>query len=157
MTAPSTSGRCFVFGTFRLDVASHRLWRGKLSIPVRPKSWDLLQYFVERPGHLVSKEAVHRHIWPDTAVSDDTITQSIRELRRALRDDPRAPRFIETVHGRGFRFIAEVRQLDEQTPFPEPANRHPDPSTTISDGSKPALSFVGRQVELAKLDRCLKD
>src|SRR5215831_5814570 len=152
MTTPSTSGRCFVFGSFRLDIASHRLWRGKLSIPVRPKSWDLLQYLVERPGHLVGKEAVHRHIWPDTAVSDDTITQSIRELRRALGDDARAPRFIETVHGRGFRFIAEVRQLDEPTPFRAPANGRSDSSTTVSEGSKPALSFVGRQAELARLD-----
>lgn len=156
MTAPSTAGPCFVFGTFRLDIASHRLWRGKLSIPVRPKSWDLLQYFVERPGHLVTKDAVHRHIWPDTAVSDDTITQSIRELRRALGDSARAPRFIETVHGRGFRFIAEVRQLHEQTPLSAPANGASEPSTSVSEGSKPALSFVGRHAELAKLDGCLK-
>jgi len=156
MTAPSTPGPCYVFGTFRLDVASHRLWQGELIIPVRPKSWDLLQFFVERPGHLVRKEAVHRHIWPDTAVSDDTITQSIRELRRALGDDARTPRFIETVHGRGFRFVAQVRELDERAAFPGPVPGSSDRPSTVSDGSDPALPFVGRQAELARLEGCLK-
>jgi DNA-binding winged helix-turn-helix (wHTH) protein/tetratricopeptide (TPR) repeat protein len=146
----STSGRCFLFDTFQLDVASHRLWRGKQIVPVRPKSWDLLQYFVERPGHLVTKDAVHRHIWPDTAVSDDTITQSIRELRRALGDDARTPRFIETVHGRGFRFVAEVRELSG------PPHGASDQLTTVSTRSDPAQPFVGRQAELAKLEDYLK-
>ena len=140
--ASSTSGRCFVFDTFRLDVPSHRLWRGNQIVPVRPKSWDLLQYFVERPGQLIGKEAVHRQIWPDTAVSDDTITQSIKELRQALGDDARTPRFIETVHGRGFRFIAEVRELDEQTPFPSSSQSDSDQATAVSARIDPAPLFV---------------
>src|SRR5215475_8653624 len=95
------------FDAFRLDIARHRLWRGEREMPLRPKSWDVLCYLVSRPGLLVTKDALHREIWLGTAVSDDTLTKSIAELRQILGDDPRAPRFIQTVHGRGFRFVAE--------------------------------------------------
>jgi DNA-binding winged helix-turn-helix (wHTH) protein len=146
MTAAAPApGHGFVFDPFRLDLASQRLWRDHRVIRLRPKSWDLLRYLVERPGQLISKEEVHRQLWRDTAVSDDTLTQSIRELRRALDDDARTPRFIETVHGRGFRFVADVRAVDGRAWSP----------TTISSGSESALPFVGRQPELARLHECL--
>src|SRR5262245_15045661 len=131
--ASPTPGRGFVFAPFRLDLVSQQLWRDQSVIRLRPKSWDLLRYLVERPGHLVTKAAVHRELWRDTVVSDDTLTQLIKELRRALDDDARTPRFIETVHGRGFRFLAEVRPLDEQAWSP----------AAVSTGSEPALPFVG--------------
>src|SRR5262249_17821147 len=103
-TPPSlSSGPVSVFGPFRMDLARERLWRDGEAIRLRPKSWDVLRYLVERPGLLITKEAIHQEVWHDTAVSDDTLTQSIGELRRVLGDDPRTPRFIETVHGRGFR------------------------------------------------------
>ena len=78
-----------VFDAFQMDVARHRLWREGREIPLRPKSWDVLRYLIGRPGLLVSKDALHREVWPDAAVSDDTLTKSIGELRRALGDDPR--------------------------------------------------------------------
>ena len=67
-----------------MDVSRHRLWREGREIPLRPKSWDVLRYLIGRPGLLVSKDALHREVWPDAAVSDDTLTKSIGELRRAL-------------------------------------------------------------------------
>ena len=112
---PLVAGSRFAFGDFHMDVARSRLSRGQREIPLRPKSWDVLHCLVKRPGLLVTKEALRREIWADIAISDDTLTKTIGELRRALEDSRRTPRFIETVHGRGFRFVAELREIGDET------------------------------------------
>jgi hypothetical protein len=71
----------------------------------------------EHPGQLVTKEELFQEVWPQTVVSEAALTRRIGELRQALRDDPKAPRYIETVHRQGFRFIAPV------TPSPQPVTR----------------------------------
>ena len=141
----AAAGR-FVFGEFLLDVAGHRLWREAREIPLRPKSWDVLCYLLARPGLLVTKETLHGEIWRGSVVSDDTLTKSIAELRQALGDNTRSPRFIETVHGRGFRFVAEVRPasgVDAQRP------------TTTFPVAEAGLTFVGRAAEVVRLQECL--
>jgi predicted ATPase/DNA-binding winged helix-turn-helix (wHTH) protein len=147
-------GRPIAFDAYRLDIARHRLWRGENEIPLRPKSWDVLCYLVDRPGLLVTKEAIHREVWPDTAVSDNTLTQVITDLRQALGDSPRTPRIIETVHGRGFRFVAEVRSLGDETRGRAPAAEDWAPMAAPLRGET-APAFVGRQAELARLHECL--
>lgn len=142
------------FDAYRLEVDRHRLWRGEQEIPLRPKSWDALCYLVARPGLLVTKEALHREIWPDTAVSDNTLTQVITELRQALGDNPRTPRIIETVHGLGFRFVAEVRSLGNETGRPTSAAAG-SASTAASLRGETASAFVGRRAELVRLHECL--
>ena len=106
--APASEPREFIFGPFRMDIGGQRLWYERRAISLRPKSWDVLRYLVERPGLLVTKADLHREVWQDAAVVEDTLTQSIGELRRVLGDDACKPRFIETAHRRGFRFIANV-------------------------------------------------
>ena len=145
----------YVFGAFQMDVARYRLRRGGREIPLRPKCWDVLHYLVKRPGLLVTKEAFHREIWADTAVSDDALTKSIIELRRVLGDSRRTPRFIETVHGRGYRFVAEVRDVGEAGPdrtadVPVPVGAVP------ARGGETGFRFVGRHTELRRLHECLR-
>src|SRR5262249_30856383 len=120
-------------------------------VPLRPKSWDVLHCLVRRPGLLVTKDAVHREVWADTAVSDDTLTKTIGELRRALGDTGRTPRFIETVHGRGFRFLAEVRELGNET-----EDRGTDALPALSRDGELGVRLVGRQRELDRLHDCLR-
>jgi len=67
-----------------------------------------LSYLAERPSQLVTKEELFGAVWPDTVVSDATLTSNIQAVRQALSDDPRSPRYLETVHRQGFRFIAPV-------------------------------------------------
>src|SRR5262245_55326193 len=150
--APSLAqGRWVAFGDYRMDLPAQRLWRGDREIPLRPKSWDVLRYLVEHPGILVTKNALHRQIWPDAVVSDDTLTKSIGELRQALADDSRAPRFIETVHGRGFRFIAEIRDTGgSSSDLRKGSDAAPPPPAS------PALTFVERDRELARLRECVR-
>ena len=143
-------GRRVAFGDCQLDVASHRLWKGGREVPLRPKSWDVLRFLVEHPGRLVTKEALHREVWPDTVVSDDTLTKSISELRQALGDDPRAPRFIETVHGLGFRFVADVHGPASKVAQTIEPSRAPVPGRTQEP------TFVGRQRELDLLHECFR-
>jgi DNA-binding winged helix-turn-helix (wHTH) protein len=100
------------FASFRLDLKGSRLLQGDRAIPLRPKTWAVLLYLAERPGVLVTKDQLLDTIWPDVAVTPDTINKSIGELRVALDDDSRTPRFIETVHRRGYRFIAPVNTVD---------------------------------------------
>ena len=150
---PVTSGPQFVFGDFQMDVARYRLRRGQREIPLRPKSWDVLYHLVKQSGLLVTKDALHREIWADTTVSDDALTKSIAELRRALGDTRRTPRFIETVHGRGFRFVAEVQDVAAET-----GGRATDqsPPAMAARAGDPAYRFVGRQNEMHRLHDCLR-
>jgi DNA-binding winged helix-turn-helix (wHTH) protein len=135
-----------------MDVARYRLLRGQREIPLRPKSWDVLRFLLEQAGLLVTKEALHREVWADTAVSDDALTKSISELRRALGDTRRTPRFIETVHGRGFRFMAEVREIGD-----ERGDSSGTRFAAVEDsGGEPGVHFVGRQAELRRLQECLR-
>jgi DNA-binding winged helix-turn-helix (wHTH) protein/tetratricopeptide (TPR) repeat protein len=99
------------FNSFRLDPPGERLWCGKNPVALRPKAWQVLRHLAENPGRLVTVEELLNAVWPDTHVTPGTLSQSIRELRLALKEDTRKPRIIETVHGRGFRFVAKTRRL----------------------------------------------
>jgi pimeloyl-ACP methyl ester carboxylesterase len=94
------------FGEFRLDAVRGQLFRGPDVVPLPPKAFALLQYLAANPGRLIPKRELLANVWPGVYVSDDVLKTTIRDLRRALHDDSHAPRFIETAHRRGYRFIA---------------------------------------------------
>jgi len=96
------------FGPYRFDRQSEQLWRGKHEVKLTPKALELLRTLITRSGQVVTKDELFQAVWPDTVVSDDALTSCVQELRQALRDDARKPRFIETVHRRGFRFLPTV-------------------------------------------------
>ena len=96
------------FRAFRLDAANERLWRGTRKVLLRPKTFAVLRYLIEHAGRLVTKDELLDAVWPGTAVSDVVPIVCIRELRKALGDDADAPRFIETMSRRGYRFIAPL-------------------------------------------------
>jgi non-specific serine/threonine protein kinase len=96
------------FGPFRLDRSDRRLRRGASVIPLRPKTFAVLDYMVARPGRLVTKAQILAAVWPDTAVSDTVLKVCVREIREALEDDPGRPRYLETAHRLGYRFIGQL-------------------------------------------------
>src|SRR5262245_53534467 len=96
------------FGDYRFDVATGRHWPGAQEIRLTPKAAAVLKELVARAGHPVTKEELFGTVWRETIVSDDALTSCIQELRRALADDAKQPRFIETRHRRGYRFVAPV-------------------------------------------------
>ena len=140
--------QCLVFGPFRLDLRDERLWHGHEATPLAPKTFAVLRCLVTQAGQLVTKDALLEAVWPETMVSESILTVAIRTLRRALGDEAHTPRFIETVHGRGYRFIAPVSATgppEQPTMMGRP--HHSLPPTV----SRPPL-FVGRDTELARLE-----
>src|SRR5437867_158363 len=106
------------FDDFRLDPANACLWRGTQPIALTPKAFDVLHYLVTHPDRLVTKDTLLDAVWPEMAISDAVLRIAIGELRRALGDTAQAPRFIATVHRRGYRFVAPVAEHTEEVPGP---------------------------------------
>ncbi len=102
------------FPPYRLDLKAEVLWRGDAQVRLRPKTFGVLRALACRPGELVTKEELLDTVWPDVSVSDVVLKVCVRELREALDDDPRRPRFIETAHRRGYRFMPQIEALVER-------------------------------------------
>jgi DNA-binding winged helix-turn-helix (wHTH) protein/tetratricopeptide (TPR) repeat protein len=136
------------FPPFQLDLLAGQLTRGKEVIALRPKTYAVLSYLLQRPGELVSNKELFHAFWADVAVTQDTLTKTIGELRQALGDDARRPRFIETVHRRGFRFIGPVQTEDTQV------QRRPTRAGARSTSGIRRLPplFLGRTQELQRLE-----
>jgi DNA-binding winged helix-turn-helix (wHTH) protein/Tol biopolymer transport system component len=96
------------FGPFRVDVASLQLWRGDDVVSITPKAFDTLLVLLRNRHRLVRKDELIHAVWTNSFVSEDSLTQNITALRRALGDDPQDPSFISTIPRRGYRFIAPV-------------------------------------------------
>jgi TolB-like protein/cytochrome c-type biogenesis protein CcmH/NrfG len=98
--------RTLTFGRYRLEPRSG-LVSGKRQVRLTPKALALLSFIAERPGEVITKAELFSAVWPETAVGDAALVTCIQELRKALGDDAQRPRYIETLHRRGYRFIAK--------------------------------------------------
>ena len=121
------------FAHFRLDPDNACLWRGTQPIALTPKAFDVLHYLVTHPDRLVTKDTLLDAVWPETAVSDVVVRVAIGELRRVLGDTAQAPRFIATVHRRGYRFVAPVVAHTEGVPGPASPPAAPPPAMPRQD------------------------
>jgi DNA-binding winged helix-turn-helix (wHTH) protein/predicted ATPase len=145
--------RYFVFEPFRLDVLDERLWEREKCVPLGHKAIAVLECLLSQAGQLVTKDDLLTTAWPDTAVGEAVLTTAMREIRRALGDQARIPRFIQTVHGRGYRFIAAVTE----TSVPALRTRSARLATeahslaTFHHPRVAASSLVGREAEWAQL------
>jgi Tol biopolymer transport system component/DNA-binding winged helix-turn-helix (wHTH) protein len=115
--------RLLEFGEFRLDASERRLVHGREPVALPPKAFDLLLVLIENSGHLVEKDDLMRRLWPDAFVEEANLAYTVSALRKALEDIGEERRFIETVPKRGYRFIAEVRVVEEAGTVPEPKAR----------------------------------
>lgn len=113
----------YSFGPFRLDPEERRLYRDGKPLALRPKTFDLLVLLIENPEHLLCREALIEAIWPQSVVMEHGLTVSIGELRKALGDDEKPPRYIETVPRSGYRFIAPVTVEKAETASSRPGRR----------------------------------
>jgi DNA-binding winged helix-turn-helix (wHTH) protein/predicted ATPase len=129
------------FAPFRLDLLNQELWRGSERLPLRAKPFAVLAYLAQHPARLVLRAELVQAVWPDTHVGEGLLRGYVRELRNVLGDDPAAPRFIETVARRGYRFVAPVESRDDRA----------------AGGARPGMAIttptnlVGRGAELREL------
>jgi len=100
------------FGPFRWEPKAARLWRGDETVTLQPKPLAVLCYLVEHPGQLIDKDQLLDAVWGHQFLSEGVLKSCIAELRKALGDDPKAARYIETVSRRGYRFIGQVSAAD---------------------------------------------
>jgi DNA-binding winged helix-turn-helix (wHTH) protein/predicted ATPase len=134
-----------IFHPFRLDVANQQLWREGQTVALSLKAFALLELLIERRGQLVTKEELLEAVWPDTFVTDIVLKVRIAELRKALGDEARTPRFIETAQRRGYRFIAKIETA-----------RRDHSVAAVGPIDSPQL-VVGRRAELASLSTHLDE
>ena len=132
----------YSFGHFEFDQATFRLLKSGVPVPVEPKALDLLQVLLARAPRVVDKAEIFSIVWKDVAVTDNALTRAIAQLRKALEDDSKAPRFIETVATRGYRFVSEVsvqpagRALADAVRAPQPTSQAIEPQLELSDRSR---------------------
>jgi TolB-like protein/DNA-binding winged helix-turn-helix (wHTH) protein len=132
----------FEFGSFRLNPAERLLLRDQASVHLPPKAFDALLVLVENRGHLLEKDELLRRVWPDTFVEESNLAQHISLLRKALQDGEDGPRYIETVPRRGYRFIAEVRELGGiATDTKVSSGPTPSPPSGVPESVRPRYRF----------------
>ena len=134
--------RVLHFPPFRLDPDNALLWRGTTEVRLTPKAFAVLHCLVERHGQLVTKDALLERVWPGTVVGDAVLKVCVREIRKALGDQAGAPRFVATAHRRGYRFIADVTDVDRKTG---------DEIEALADGRRPKSTSVAASSTAARL------
>jgi DNA-binding winged helix-turn-helix (wHTH) protein len=92
-----------------VDRRSYRVLKGGQVVPLGPRAFDLLWDLLDNAGRVVGKEELFERVWRGVAVTDNALTRAVKELRDAIGDDARAPRYVETIPRRGYRFVAPVR------------------------------------------------
>lgn len=148
---PAVSTPPIQFGPFRLDIANARLTRDGQELELPPKSFELLAHLAQRPGELVLKDQLLDAVWGRRFVSEGAVKTVVSELRAALGDDPKAPRWIETVQRRGYRFIGTVAPAGAAAPAVAPSAIAP--AVPAVGNLPPGLSApIGRDVELGRLE-----
>src|SRR5262245_54488552 len=103
-----TPAKHILFSPFDLDLPAGQLRRAGTLVALRPKTFSVLVHLAEHPGELITKQALLDAVWGDVAVTEDVVRLSIGELRGVFGDARSAPRFIETVPRRGYRFVATL-------------------------------------------------
>jgi DNA-binding winged helix-turn-helix (wHTH) protein len=147
MRSPARDDGSVRFGPYQLHPIQG-LSRGSAEVRLTPKALAVLQALAGQAGRVVTKDELFRTVWPDAAVSDATLSSCILELRKALGDNARQPRYIETLHRRGFRFISA-------TTLPT-ASRQRDVPDHSHDAARAALHFQ-RAVDVRRERETHKD
>lgn len=101
----------FSFGDVRVAPADFKIWKGDDELGLEPKAFQVLVYLLRNRGRLVEKSELLDGVWKDTFVTENALTREIAKLRKALGDDPKDARYIQTVHTRGYRLVAEVIEV----------------------------------------------
>src|ERR1700693_620214 len=106
----------YTFGPFSLDTEARALLRDSEAIPMAGKTFDTLVMLVQNRGRLVDKEELLSRVWPGTVVEEANLSQAIFTVRKILGDSPKDPRYIATIAGRGYQFVAPGAELNGEAP-----------------------------------------
>lgn len=135
---PAPSLRAFERGRYRfadftLDTRKGVLERDGAEIHLRHKTFHLLRFLVENHDRIVTKQELWERLWPDSAVTDDALVQCVKDIRRALGDDPREPRYVRTLPRLGYRFVAPIEIEPDEPAAAPPATPAETPAPQAVD------------------------
>src|SRR5215467_12970187 len=112
--ADQTAKQLYEFGPFRVDPEKELLLRGDETVPLTPKTFQILLVLMRHSKEVVTKDALMQMVWPDTFVEEANLSRNIFLLRKALGESPQDHQYIVTVPGRGYRFAEDVRLVPER-------------------------------------------
>src|SRR5215469_7084122 len=124
---PLTEKEMYEFGPFSLDPTERVVLRDGTPVPLTPKVFDTLVYLVRNRGRLLTKDELLKEIWPNTFVEEVNLAVNISALRKAFGEGPQDGRYIATIPGSGYRFVAEVRKT--------PTKNRNKQNSILDDGS----------------------
>src|SRR5438132_330830 len=157
MHSETQSGRLRRFGTFEVDFRSRELRRAGVRVRLQDQPFEILTLMLERPGDVVTREELHRKLWPDGTFVDfeHSLNAAIKRLRAALGDEADNPRFVETLPRRGYRFIApvDVRNGHSSARAGERLRLAVLPFTNLSDAGQEYFSDGLTEEMIAQLGR----
>jgi len=159
------------FGDTELDTTLFELRRRGVPVPVEPQVFDVLTYLLVHRDRVVTKEELLDNVWGDRFVSESALTTRIKTARRAVGDDGQSQQVVRTIHGRGYRFVAPVSELDDPDPaMPDPpaavavAPVVPEPPPVLNAFSPPgegalvtAWPLLGRSDEIEAVAAAFQD
>lgn len=137
-TARATGGAGRV-GDCIVDPATNQMACGDARVHLEPRSMEVLVHLIENAGQVVSRDRLQSAIWGEVVVGDESLTNAIIKIRKALGDDARNPRYVETIPKRGYRLVAQVTPLAP----PKPGIFHGPAPSGAARGLQPALLGVG--------------
>ena len=120
------------FGAFEIDLGLYALRKKGTAVDIQPKVLDLLVFLISHAERVVSKDEILEAVWSDVTATDDVLNRAVHAARQSVGDDGIRQRIIQTVRGRGFRFVAPIERID-----PSPVESAP-----IRNGG--SIPFVGR-------------
>src|SRR5437763_796417 len=123
----------YSFGPFQLDPGQRLLFQSGVMVSLTPKAIETLLVLVENRGQLLTKDELLRQVWPDSFVEEATLAKNVSTLRKALGEAPDGRAYIETHSRRGYRFVAEVQEVerDPGTTPPTPFESFPLPPAVV--------------------------
>ena len=131
----------YEFANYKIYPATRKFCRQDVEIELRDRDFDVLIFLIENRSNIVSKDEIIRVVWSGTIVEDNSVERAVVNIRKALRDDASNPTFVRTVRGRGYLFIAEVRQVQARPiSFDPEVAFFGDNEANQSSGSLPVLN-----------------
>ena len=144
----SRNSSAFLFDDIRVEPATFRAFKADEVISLEPKTLRLLLFLIENRGRLIEKDEILDAIWSGTHVTENALTREIGKLRKSLGDDPKAPKYIETVHTRGYRFIADLAEANGSGAVVSPEVETVEAETPAESLSGPAPVLATAPVAL---------
>ena len=142
MPGPVPKGTRYRFGPFELNTGEESLARSGSRVKIQDLPYRLLVMLLERPGEIVTREEVRQRLWPENTFVefDNSLGVAIRKVRDSLNDDAEAPRYVETIPRRGYRFVAPVSVLGSDAVAPPAEVVTPAPVVGARNNGSAAVS-----------------